>query len=196
MTESPTPYVLDADTMTGGMRPIRQAVIALGSNLGERLQRLQGGVAAIEDTPEVKIVAISSVYETDPVDSTPDSGPYLNAVVLIDTTLTVHQLLDRALAIEDAFGRDRTVKNAPRTLDVDLKSRDAHIEKLRTQQQQAAMQQAATAAPELMPPKRPSSLCRRRAHSKASSSVTSSTSSTTFMFRFLGMKPAPMPWIL
>lgn len=120
MTESPTPYVLDADTMTGGMRPIRQAVIALGSNLGERLQRIQGGVAAIEDTPEVKIVAISSVYETDPVDSTPDSGPYLNAVVLIDTTLTVHQLLDRALAIEDAFGRDRSVKNAPRTLDVDL----------------------------------------------------------------------------
>lgn len=120
MTESPTPYVLDADTMTGGMRPIRQAVLALGSNLGERLQRLQGGVAAIEDTPEVKIVAISSVYETAPVDSTPDSGPYLNAVVLIDTTLTVHQLLDRALAIEDAFGRDRSVKNAPRTLDVDL----------------------------------------------------------------------------
>ena len=120
MTESPTPYVLDADTMTGGMRPIRQAVIALGSNLGERLQRLQGGVAAIEDTPEVKIVAISSVYETEPVESTPDSGLYLNAVVLIDTTLTVHQLLDRALAIEDAFGRDRSVKNAPRTLDVDL----------------------------------------------------------------------------
>ena len=120
MTESPTPYVLDADTMTGGMRPIRQAVLALGSNLGERLQRLQGGVAAIEDTPEVKIVAISSVYETAPVDSTPDSGPYLNAVVLIDTTLTVHQLLDRALAIEDAFGRDRSIKNAPRTLDVDL----------------------------------------------------------------------------
>lgn len=120
MTESPTPYVLDADTMTGGMRPIRQALIAVGSNLGERLQRLQGGVAAIEDTPEVTIVAISSVYETAPVDA-PDGSPnYLNAVVLIDTTLTVHQLLDRALAIEDAFGRDRSVKNAPRTLDVDL----------------------------------------------------------------------------
>ena len=41
-------------------------------------------------------------------------------MVLIDTTLTVHQLLDRALAIEDAFGRDRSAKNAPRTLDVDL----------------------------------------------------------------------------
>ena len=61
MTESPTPYVLDADTMTGGMRPIRQAVLALGSNLGDRLNRLQSAVAALEDTPEVTIVAISSV---------------------------------------------------------------------------------------------------------------------------------------
>jgi len=120
VTESPTPYVLDADTMTGGMRPIRQAVLALGSNLGERLNRLQSAVAALEDTPEVTIVAISSVYETEPVDTPPGSGQFLNAVVLIDTTLTVHTLLDRALAIEDAFGRERSEKGAPRTLDVDL----------------------------------------------------------------------------
>jgi 2-amino-4-hydroxy-6-hydroxymethyldihydropteridine diphosphokinase len=120
VTESPTPYVLDADTMTGGMRPIRQAVLALGSNLGERLNRLQSAVAALEDTPEVTIVAISSVYETEPVDTPPGSGKFLNAVVLIDTTLTVHTLLDRALAIEDAFGRERSEKGAPRTLDVDL----------------------------------------------------------------------------
>ena len=120
MTESPTPYVLDADTMTGGMRPIRQAVLALGSNLGERLNRLQSAVAALEDTPEVTIVAISSVYETEPVDALEGSGKFLNAVVLIDTTLTVHTLLDRALAIEEAFGRERSEKGAPRTLDVDL----------------------------------------------------------------------------
>lgn len=122
MTESPTPYVLDADTMTGGMRPIRQAVIALGSNLGDRLANLQGAVSALEDTPEVTIVSVSSVYETDPVDAPTGSPAFLNAVVLIDTTLTVHTLLDRALALEDAFGRQRdlTEKNAPRTLDVDL----------------------------------------------------------------------------
>ena len=120
MTESPTPYVLDADTMTGGMRPIRQAVIAIGSNLGDRHARLQGAVSALEDTPEVQVVAISSVYETEPVDAPEGSEPFLNAVVLIDTTLTVHTLLDRALAIEDAFGRERTEPNAPRTLDVDV----------------------------------------------------------------------------
>ena len=120
MTEAPTPYVLDADTMTGGMRPIRQAVLAFGSNLGDRHGKLQGGVSTLEDTPEVTVVAISSVYETDAVGGPADSGKFLNAVVLIDTTLTVHTLLDRALAIEDAFGRERSEPNAPRTLDVDL----------------------------------------------------------------------------
>jgi 2-amino-4-hydroxy-6-hydroxymethyldihydropteridine diphosphokinase len=120
VTESPTPYVLDADTMTGGMRPIRQAVISIGSNLGDRLNRLQGAVSALEDTPEVQVVSVSSVYETQPVGAPEGSGPFLNAVVLIDTTLTVHTLLDRAHAIEDAFGRERSEPGAPRTLDVDL----------------------------------------------------------------------------
>jgi len=120
VTEAPTPYELDADTMTGGMRPIRQAVLSIGSNLGERMDRLQGAVAALEDTPEVTVVAVSSVYETDPVDAPEGSGKFLNAVILIDTTLTVHTLLDRALAIEDAFGRERSERGAPRTLDVDV----------------------------------------------------------------------------
>jgi 2-amino-4-hydroxy-6-hydroxymethyldihydropteridine diphosphokinase len=120
VTEAPTPYVLDADTMTGGMRPIRQAVVAMGSNLGDRLGKLQGGLDALEDTPEVTVVAISSVYETEPIDTPSGSGKFLNAVVIIDTTLTVHTLLDRALAIEDAFGRERSEYGAPRTLDVDL----------------------------------------------------------------------------
>src|SRR5215204_1631345 len=106
--------------MTGGMRPIRQAVVSMGSNLGDRLGKLQGGVSALEDTPEVTVVSISSVYETEPVDTPPGSGKFLNAIVLIDTTLTVHTLLDRALAIEEAFGRERSDYGAPRTLDVDL----------------------------------------------------------------------------
>lgn len=121
MTEAPTPYELDADTMTGGMRPIRQAVLSIGSNLGDRAGRLQGAVSALEDTPEVTVVAISSVYETEPFGDVPeDSEKFLNAVVLIDTTLTVHTLLDRAMAIEDAFERERSEPGAPRTLDVDI----------------------------------------------------------------------------
>ena len=120
MTESPNPYIIDTDTMTGGMRPIRQAILALGSNLGERFNNLSGAVAALADTPEVTVVNVSAVYETAPVDAPDGSPDFLNCVVLIDTTLTVHTLLERCLAIEDAFGRVRGERNDPRTLDVDL----------------------------------------------------------------------------
>nr|WP_216654494.1 2-amino-4-hydroxy-6-hydroxymethyldihydropteridine diphosphokinase [Nocardioides sp. zg-DK7169] len=103
------------------MRPIRRAVLALGSNLGERMASLQGAINAIADTPDVWVTAVSPVYETTPVDCPPDAKPFLNAVLLIDTTLAATRLMDRALAIEDAFERERgETPNAPRTLDVDL----------------------------------------------------------------------------
>src|SRR6478609_4387567 len=121
VTETPNPHIVDADTLTGEMRPIRRAVLALGSNLGERMAALQGAVNALADTPDVWITGVSPVYETAPVDCPPDAKNFLNAVVLIDTTLAATRLMDRALAIEDAFDRERSdVKNAPRTLDVDL----------------------------------------------------------------------------
>src|SRR6476620_11430213 len=121
VTETPNPNIIDADTLTGEMRPIRRAVLALGSNLGERLASLQGAVNAIADTPDVWVTGVSPVYETEPVDSPDGAKKYLNAVVLIDTTLAATRLMDRALAIEDAFERARTgEKNAPRTLAVDL----------------------------------------------------------------------------
>jgi len=121
VTETPNPNIVDADTLTGEMRPIRRAVLALGSNLGERMGSLQGAVNALADTPDVWITAVSPVYETEPVDCPPDAKTFLNAVVLIDTTLAASRLMDRALAIEDAFERERSeVRNAPRTLDVDL----------------------------------------------------------------------------
>lgn len=121
MTETPNPNIIDADTLTGEMRPIRRAVLALGSNLGERLATLQGAVGAIADTPDVWVTAVSPVYETEPVDAPVGSDSFLNAVLLLDTTLAAHRLLDRALAVEDAFDRERgDIPNAPRTLDIDL----------------------------------------------------------------------------
>ena len=104
MTETPNPHIVDTDTLTGEMRPIRRAVLALGSNLGERMASLQGAVNAIADTPDVWVTGVSPVYETEPVDSPPEAKNYLNAVVLVDTTLAASRLMDRALAIEDAFG--------------------------------------------------------------------------------------------
>lgn len=121
MTETPNPNIIDADTLTGEMRPIRRVVLALGSNLGDRLAALQGAVNAVADTPDVWVTAVSPVYETEPVDAPEGSEHYLNAVLLLDTTLAAHRLLDRALAVEDAFDRERSeIRNAPRTLDIDL----------------------------------------------------------------------------
>ena len=120
MTETPNPHIVNADTMTGEMRPIRRVVLCLGSNLGERQQNLQGGVSALVDTPDVTIVAASPVYESAPVGGPADADDFLNVVLGADTTLDPHTLLDRCLAIEDAFGRERGERGDPRTLDVDL----------------------------------------------------------------------------
>jgi len=121
VTETPNPNIVDADALTGEMHPIRRVVISLGSNLGERMNSLQGAVNSLADTPDVWATAVSSVYETEPVECPPGSKNFLNAILLLDTTLPARRLMERALAIEDAFDRDRgTQQNAPRTLDIDL----------------------------------------------------------------------------
>jgi 2-amino-4-hydroxy-6-hydroxymethyldihydropteridine diphosphokinase len=121
VTETPNPNIVDTDTLTGEMHAIRRSVLSVGSNLGDRLANLQGAVDSLADTPGVWLTAVSPVYETEPVDAPEGSKTFLNAVLLLDTTLSTHTLLDRALAVEDAFGRERTaVRGSPRTLDVDL----------------------------------------------------------------------------
>jgi 2-amino-4-hydroxy-6-hydroxymethyldihydropteridine diphosphokinase len=134
MTESPNPNIIDTDTLTGEMHPIRRAVLSVGSNLGDRVFNLQGAVDALADTPEVWLTGVSPVYETDPVDAPEGSEDFLNIVVTIDTTLSAPTLLDRAMAIESAYGRERgEVPNSPRTLDVDLivvGDRRAHDDRL------------------------------------------------------------------
>lgn len=121
MTETPNPYIIDADSLTGEMHPIRRVVVSIGSNLGDRIGALQGAVNALADTPDVWLTSISAVYETEPVDAPEGSDTYLNAIILLDTTLPAHRLMERALTIEVAFDRERNdVRNAPRTLDIDL----------------------------------------------------------------------------
>lgn len=116
MTETP-----NIDTLTGEMQPIRRCVVSIGSNLGDRLENLQGALNYLADTPDVFVTAVSPVYETEPIDAPEGSELFLNAVVLLDTTLAARTLLERALAIEDAYGRERNGEyGAPRTLDVDL----------------------------------------------------------------------------
>ena len=98
----------------------RSAVIALGSNLGNRLENLQGAVDALEETPGVRVKVVSAVYETDGVGGPEGQPTYFNAVLLLRTTLPPHSLLERANAVEDAFGRVREVRWGARTLDVDI----------------------------------------------------------------------------
>ncbi|MFD4012390.1 2-amino-4-hydroxy-6-hydroxymethyldihydropteridine diphosphokinase [Streptomyces albidoflavus] len=99
----------------------KTAVISLGSSLGNRLETLQGAVDALEDTPGLRVKAVSPVYETEPWGVDPGSQPsYFNAVAVIRTTLPPGSLLERAQAVEEAFHRVRDERWGPRTLDVDI----------------------------------------------------------------------------
>lgn len=96
-----------------------KVVLALGSNLGDRFDTLQGALDSLFDAPGLEFVAVSPVYETDPFGG-PEQGPYLNAVVIADSILEPRALLDRAQGVENAFGRVRGERWGARTLDVDL----------------------------------------------------------------------------
>jgi 2-amino-4-hydroxy-6-hydroxymethyldihydropteridine diphosphokinase len=95
------------------------AYIALGSNLGDRVQTLSLAIDRLGRLGTV--TARSSFYETEPV-GLRDQPPFLNAAVALETDLEPFDLLRAMLAIEREFGRDRcnSVLNGPRTLDLDL----------------------------------------------------------------------------
>lgn len=97
----------------------RRAHLGLGSNLGDRFGFLQGAVTGLAATPGIEVVAVSKVYETEPVGG-PRQGPYLNAVVALDTGLSAIELLEVAQRLEAAAGRRRAERWGPRSLDVDV----------------------------------------------------------------------------
>ncbi|MFZ0530586.1 MAG: 2-amino-4-hydroxy-6-hydroxymethyldihydropteridine diphosphokinase [Propionicimonas sp.] len=109
---------LDIDTLSA-MRPLRPAVFSLGSNLGDRLEYLSGAARALRVTPGLTVTGISSVYETAPVGLL-DQPDFLNIVIATESSLASLVMLERALAIEDAFDRVRMTTWGPRTVDVDL----------------------------------------------------------------------------
>ncbi|MGW3511851.1 2-amino-4-hydroxy-6-hydroxymethyldihydropteridine diphosphokinase [Streptomyces sp. NPDC000994] len=117
----PASVVEKVDAADTTLQNPKRAVISIGSNLGNRLETLQGAVDALEDTPGVRVKAVSPVYETEPWGVEPGSQPsYLNAVVILKTTLPPSSLLERAHAVEEAFSRVRDERWGPRTLDVDI----------------------------------------------------------------------------
>ncbi|GHC73442.1 2-amino-4-hydroxy-6-hydroxymethyldihydropteridine diphosphokinase [Streptomyces flavofungini] len=117
----PTSVVEQVDAADTTLSNPQRAVISLGSNLGNRLETLQGAVDALEDTPGLRVKAVSPVYETEPWGVEPGSQPsYFNAVVVVKTTLPPDSLLERAHAVEEAFHRVRDERWGPRTIDVDI----------------------------------------------------------------------------
>ena len=94
------------------------AYLALGSNLGDRLEHLRAAARKLESTKGIDVVRSSRVYETEPVG--PPQPQYLNAVIEVDTTLTPRELLDAARGVEDSLGRIRAERWGPRTIDVDI----------------------------------------------------------------------------
>jgi len=93
----------------------RRVLLALGSNLGDRRRTLR---EAIDSLPGV--VAVSGLYETDPVGGPPGQDPYLNLVVAIESAASARQLLGMCHRIESAAGRVRDQRWGPRTLDIDI----------------------------------------------------------------------------
>lgn len=97
----------------------QRCFIALGANLGDPVATVKAAILALRELPQSEFIAASSLYRTAPVGlrHQPD---FINAVVEVRTVLPAPTLLAQLFAIEERFGRQRSVKNAPRTLDLDL----------------------------------------------------------------------------
>ncbi|MCX7926656.1 MAG: 2-amino-4-hydroxy-6-hydroxymethyldihydropteridine diphosphokinase [Candidatus Omnitrophica bacterium] len=93
--------------------------IAVGSNLGDREGYIKAAIQKLRFLAHTKIRKISKIIETKPQGG-PPQGPYLNAVIEIETELLPYELLQELQRIEQLLGRIRTVVNGPRTIDLDI----------------------------------------------------------------------------
>jgi 2-amino-4-hydroxy-6-hydroxymethyldihydropteridine diphosphokinase len=135
----------------------RRAVIALGSNLGDRLATLQRAVDGLAAHPAITVRDVSGVYETDPIG--PEQPDYLNAVVVLSTALSPRELLGVAHAEERRAERVRGERWGPRTLDVDVlvvdgvtvDEPDLHVPHPRMHERLFVLVPLADVAPDLVP---------------------------------------------
>ncbi len=98
---------------------LHRAYLGLGANLGDPAAQLRAVLAALGGTPDTTLLRTSSLYASAPVDA-PGQADYVNAVVLLETALAPLDLLGLLRKLETDHGRVRSVRNAPRTLDLDL----------------------------------------------------------------------------
>lgn len=105
-------------------------ILSLGSNLGSREYYLRAALGALRQY--VTLARMSTIHETVPVDSPPGSPPFLNMVVAGFTRLSAPALLEALQTIELQLGRRRSVRNAARTIDIDIILYGAHVRRDQT----------------------------------------------------------------
>jgi 2-amino-4-hydroxy-6-hydroxymethyldihydropteridine diphosphokinase len=129
--------------------------LGLGSNVGDRRAQLSSALSQLPD-----VVAVSSLYETEPLGGPVEQDPYLNLVVELDTALSPRRLLKLAQALESAAGRVRSVRWGPRPLDVDVllvgdevvDDEDLVVPHPRMWERRFVLAPLSDLAPELVPP--------------------------------------------
>ncbi|KAL8278644.1 hypothetical protein RQP46_008936 [Phenoliferia psychrophenolica] len=113
----------EATDVEGGGRGTHDVVLGVGTNMGERVANISSALKELEklglDGGKTKVTDTSFMYESDAMYVT-DQAKFLNAVVKIETTLEPQELLDRLKAIETTLGREKTVRNGPRVIDLDI----------------------------------------------------------------------------
>ena len=107
----------------------KKVVVSLGSNIEPRMEYLRRARNALAALPDTRLVAASSIIETEPVDVPAEFAAmkFLNQVAVFETGLDAFGFSRRMHAVEDGLGRVRTVRNGPRTIDIDLIDFDGQV---------------------------------------------------------------------
>ncbi|MBQ4271165.1 MAG: 2-amino-4-hydroxy-6-hydroxymethyldihydropteridine diphosphokinase [Clostridiales bacterium] len=103
-----------------------EAVLSLGSNLGDRMENLMSAVRMLSEDERIEDIEVSRVYETEPV-GYDDQPFFLNICVKFRTSMGPYELLSRCGEIEQELKRVRKIKNGPRTIDLDILTYDDMI---------------------------------------------------------------------
>jgi 2-amino-4-hydroxy-6-hydroxymethyldihydropteridine diphosphokinase len=99
---------------------VSRAYLSLGSNLGDRLAYLRTAVEALGRGTRMKLLGVSKIYETSPVEVEDEQPDYLNCVVGLECGVSAIELLRYCQGVEAALGRERKGEKAPRTIDIDV----------------------------------------------------------------------------
>lgn len=93
--------------------------IGIGSNVGDRQKNIENAIQKLKESHGIEVKRVSRIYETEPIGG-PPQGKYLNGIIELETNLAPAELLAMLQDIEHQLGRTRTVKNGPRTIDLDI----------------------------------------------------------------------------